>query len=232
MNITYREYCDNSCIAISFSYRIITSKFQYRPALHIRCVHTMKIMCIESKIVCIVCVYRNAHFNHSSPCICIQSIHFQRWFEASLKVNCTMTWINAGAIFCVWSIVWRNKRQGEKSRIASPFFSWGPCTKSVQSAGKEAGYTRLRSGHTRLEEPQLKEVNTQSIPCCKDWISEVSCSAGNMANWNHIKQMPLNWILWSLLSNPRNLIRKMFWWKSNSRIFSHENYPLYGSTIA
>ena len=25
-----------------------------------------------------------------------------------------------------------------------------------------AGYTRLRSGHTRLEEPQLKEVNTQA----------------------------------------------------------------------
>ena len=40
--------------------------------------------------------------------------------------------------------------------------------KSVHSTGKGAGYTRLRCGHTRLEEPQLKEVNMQSIPCCKD----------------------------------------------------------------
>ena len=33
---------------------------------------------------------------------------------------------------------------------------------------------RLRSGHTRLEEPQLKSwIATQNIPCCKDWISKV-----------------------------------------------------------
>ena len=31
-----------------------------------------------------------------------------------------------------------------------------------------AGYTKIRSGHARLEELQLKEANMQSIPYCKD----------------------------------------------------------------
>ena len=47
------------------------------------------------------------------------------------------------------------------SRIASLFSSIG----TMRSTGKKAGYARLRSGHTRLEELQLKEVNTQSIHC-------------------------------------------------------------------
>ena len=42
----------------------------------------------------------------------------------------------------------------------------------------------------------LKEVNTLSIPCCKDWISEVCYSTWNMVTLNHMKQMSLNWITW------------------------------------
>ena len=34
----------------------------------------------------------------------------------------------------------------------------------------------------RLEESQLKEVNMQSIPWCKEWISEVYCSAKHEAD--------------------------------------------------
>ena len=33
LNMTYREYRDNSCIAIFSSYHIVTLKFQYCPAL-------------------------------------------------------------------------------------------------------------------------------------------------------------------------------------------------------
>ena len=63
----------------------------------------------------------------------------------------------------------------------------------------------------------------QSIPCCKDWISKVCCSAWNMATLNYIKQTPLNWIMWSLISNPWNLIHDMFWWKSILKIFFLKN---------
>ena len=42
LNITYREYRDNSCIVIFFSYGIVTLKFQYRPALV--AVNTVKIL--------------------------------------------------------------------------------------------------------------------------------------------------------------------------------------------
>ena len=40
-----------------------------------------------------MCINRNSHWMR------IQSIHFHRWFEAGLKVNCIMTWNNAGVIF-------------------------------------------------------------------------------------------------------------------------------------
>ena len=32
-----------------------------------------------------------------------------------------------------------------------------------------------------------------------------------------------------IIRNPQNLIHEMFWWKSTSKIFSLENYPLYGN---
>ena len=37
--------------------------------------------------------------NRNSHWMRIQSIHFHRWFEAGLKVNCIITWNNAGVIF-------------------------------------------------------------------------------------------------------------------------------------
>ena len=37
--------------------------------------------------------------NRNSHWMCIQSIYFHRWFEAGLKVNCIMTWNNAGVKF-------------------------------------------------------------------------------------------------------------------------------------
>ena len=40
-----------------------------------------------------ICINRNSHWMR------IQSIHFHRWFEVSLKVNCIMTWNNEGVIF-------------------------------------------------------------------------------------------------------------------------------------
>ena len=113
------------------------------------------------------------------------------------------------------------------SSIASPFF---PADKSGPQK-KGAGYVRLRSGHMRLEEPQLKEVNTQSIPCCQDWISKVCYSAWNMATLNHMKQKPLNWITWYLINNHKKIIREKFWWKSISKLFSFKNYLLYGMCI-
>ena len=36
--------------------------------------------------------------NRNSHWMCIQSIHFHRWFEASLKVNCIMMWNNVDVI--------------------------------------------------------------------------------------------------------------------------------------
>ena len=64
------------------------------------------------------------------------------------------------------------------SCLASPFF---PADRTV---------------HSKTRRTIAKEMSTQSIPCCKDWISKVCCSAWNMATLSHIKQTPLNWIMW------------------------------------
>ena len=51
----------------------------------------------------------NSHWTH------IQSIHFHRWFEANLKVNCIMTWNNVDLIFsCLIGCV---KKQGIRQEI-------------------------------------------------------------------------------------------------------------------
>ena len=50
-----------------------------------------------------MCINRNSHW------MCIQLIHFHRWFEAGLKVNYIMTWIIRVLYFHAWSVACRLK---------------------------------------------------------------------------------------------------------------------------
>ena len=64
--------------------------------------------CLRSHWMRINC---NSHWMH------IQSIHFYRWFEAGLKVNCIMMWNNAGIIFL--SVIGYMKKPAIRQEITS-----------------------------------------------------------------------------------------------------------------
>ena len=79
----------------------------------LRRVHTMQVMLIGSKLICIVYV----HSECALTAIHIECSFSQSTSIGSLKVNCIMTWNNAGVIFlCVIGYV---KKPAIKDEITS-----------------------------------------------------------------------------------------------------------------
>ena len=62
------------------------------------------------------CLYSHwTYINCNLLSMSIQSIHFHRWFEADLKVNCIMTWNNMGVIYLC--VIYCMKKQVIKEEI-------------------------------------------------------------------------------------------------------------------
>ena len=81
------------------------------------------------------------------------------------------------------------------------------CMLTARSTGKKVGYVRLIKvwpHKTRRIAAKIGEYAKYSLLAIKiDLAKYAACSAWNIATLNHMKQMPLNWITWQLISNPQ-----------------------------
>ena len=99
--------------------------------------------------------------------------------ETIWRTSCSLAWPDHSSIaqgVIAFSIITscKEKRPGW-SHIVSLFF---PACGPSGPQEKKVGYTTLRSGHTRLEESQLKEVNTQSIHTVKSELAKYAAQHG------------------------------------------------------
>ena len=100
LNVMQLSFMPFHCLQQLIQYVLVTiGMIKPYKCILLRCVHTMKVMHIGSKLTCIVCVHTEYALTAVHiECAFSQSTSIHRWFETSLKVNCIMTLSNVGVI--------------------------------------------------------------------------------------------------------------------------------------